>query len=391
MKKLSSLIVSVICATLMVHAAPMERNKAGTVIVPITANPNYHRNIHTALDRIRKKRSKWISSNHLVKKDGIVPMINYENLEFIGSVYIGTPPVKYDLDFDTGSSDLWIPSTTCTTCVNKTTYNPNQSSSYVKEGKPFQLSYLDKSNSSGITGLETITIGGLTIKNQRFGMVTEESAAFSKSPDDGLLGLAFNSLSVLNDTKTPLDNMISQGLISKPVFGVYLGSLRKEGGGEYVFGGYNQSKISGPLINVNVDVKSGGYGVKLKNLNIGNTTIPGSSAEYLVDTGSTLLILDKSTAAIVAKAYGTVLNNDGQTYNISCDPASVPSLSLTIDGFTAMIPSEDVIYANDHGRCVAGFTLGSSSNYGILGDLFLRNVYTVFDQGTPALQFGHLA
>jgi saccharopepsin len=69
---------------------------------------------------------------------------------------------------------------------------------------------------SGYESFDTMTMGGLVVTNQEFAEVTDVSglgAAYKLGKFDGILGLAFDVLSV-NKIPTAFDNLVSQGLIS---------------------------------------------------------------------------------------------------------------------------------------------------------------------------------
>lgn len=66
-------------------------------------------------------------------------------------------------------------------------------------------------------------VGGLTVKNQIFGMSKAETPSMQYLVSDGILGLAFPG--VAQPGATPVfDNMMGQGLVSVDLFSVYLSS-----------------------------------------------------------------------------------------------------------------------------------------------------------------------
>ena len=71
--------------------------------------------------------------------------------EWAGTISIGTPAQKFLIDFDTGSSDLWIPSSSCTssTCKAKDRYTASSSSTSSKKSGTFSIEYGDGSTVSG--------------------------------------------------------------------------------------------------------------------------------------------------------------------------------------------------------------------------------------------------
>ena len=276
-----------------------------------------------------------------------------------------------------------LASTLCTSCTRQNRYNPNKSSSYKADGRRWNIGYGDGSTASGILGTDTVNLGGLKIKGQTIELARVESSSFASGPNDGLLGLGFDSITTVRGVQTPVDNLISQGLISSPVFGVFLGKSSRGGGGEYIFGGYDSSKFTGSLKTVPIDNSDGYWGITVGSLSAGGSTVARSFSGIL-DTGTTLLLLTDSVADAVARAYGATANSDG-TYTISCNTNNFSPLVFTINGATFQVPASDLVYEQNGSRCYASFAKAGLS-FAILGDTFLKNNYVVFNQKVPQVQ-----
>ncbi len=81
----------------------------------------------------------------------------------------------------------------------------------------------------GIVSNDVLKIGDLTIKGQDFAEATSEPGlAFAFGKFDGILGLAYDTISV-NGIVPPMYQMINQGLLDAPQVSFYLGSSEEDG------------------------------------------------------------------------------------------------------------------------------------------------------------------
>ncbi|XP_057171247.1 cathepsin E isoform X2 [Ursus arctos] len=184
-----------------------------------------------------------------MNQDANEPLINYLDMEYFGTISIGSPPQNFTVIFDTGSSNLWVPSVYCTSAACKThaRFYPSQSNTYSALGSHFSIQY-GTGSLSGIIGADQVDVEGLVVVGQQFGeSVTEPGQTFVNAEFDGILGLGYPSLAVGGVTPV-FDNMMAQNLVDIPMFSVYMSSDPEGGAGsELIFGGYDHSHFSGNL------------------------------------------------------------------------------------------------------------------------------------------------
>lgn len=153
-----------------------------------------------------------------------VKILNYLDAQYYGEIGIGTPAQTFGVVFDTGSSNLWVPSKECrlsAACYLHKYFDSAKSSSYVKNGTHFNITY-GSGAVVGYLGQDTTTVAGLTAKNSLFGQITKlEGISFIASKFDGILGMAWPAISVEH---CPLifDLLYQQGQVSGNSFSFYL-------------------------------------------------------------------------------------------------------------------------------------------------------------------------
>ncbi|XP_077527631.1 cathepsin E-B-like isoform X2 [Haemaphysalis longicornis] len=192
----------------------------------------------------------------------VQPLKDYLDVQYYGDITIGTPPQSFRVVFDTGSSDLWVPSVMCagreSICSLHQQYDSAKSSTHVSNGTHVNISYAG-GTVYGEVATDAVTIGNCTVKNQRFLQVdSRPGTAFATAKFDGILGLAYPSMSLLGASPV-FDSMIEQGVIRSPVFSVFLrrgagatGKPYAVDGGEVYFGGIDADHYTGELFYVPV-------------------------------------------------------------------------------------------------------------------------------------------
>ncbi|KAG2352769.1 aspartic peptidase domain-containing protein [Suillus spraguei] len=127
----------------------------------------------------------------LTKRAGSDSLIDDANNNWYGTIEVGTPPQTFSVMFDTGSSDFFLPGSSCDAgCGGHKLYNPNSSSSSEALGKAFNMSYADNSIVSGNLYTDTVSLTGFKATAQTLGVASNTSSSLSNAKYDGIVGIS---------------------------------------------------------------------------------------------------------------------------------------------------------------------------------------------------------
>ncbi|KAJ7701568.1 aspartic protease [Mycena rosella] len=363
----------------------LEKNKGAAALKQVGAQIKPPATLPKDVEARMERRAEKRQAEALTDED--------EDTEWAGTISIGTPAQKFLIDFDTGSSDLWVPSSSCTssTCKSKSKFKAASSSTAVKKSGSFSIEYGDGSTVSGPVYTDTVSVAGVKATGQFFSPVTTLSSSFSTDPVDGILGLAFPAISNLNEN--PFFNTANgDGTVDANQFGFFLASS----GSELFLGGSDDAKFSGSPEFHDVDSSTGFWQVTGAKAKVGSTAVV-SGFDTIIDSGTTIMYGPPADVKkVYAKVKGSaVFDSTNGYYSFPC--ASAPEIAFNWGGADWVISAANInLGTTEDGssKCVgalAGQDLGLGDNVWLLGDSFMKNVYTVFDFDQEAVGFAALS
>ncbi|EOD44489.1 putative aspartic endopeptidase pep1 protein [Neofusicoccum parvum] len=312
------------------------------------------------------------------------PGDEYDSL-YLTPVTVGS--VEMELDIDTGSADLWVFSTLLSSSEQSghAVYDPTVSGTKLS-GYTWSITYGDGSGAKGTVYADKVVVGGVTATSQAVEAATSVSSAFSSDTDnDGLLGLAFSTINTVSPkSQTTWFDTVASSLAEK-LFAV---TLKK---GE---AGSKSHKYTGDIAYVDVDDSNGFWEFAPSGYAVGDGSVVSASIDAIADTGTTLLYLPTAVvsayyAQVSGAAYSALLGG----YTFPCS-ATLPDFTLVIGGESRTVPGDYINYSPIiASRCYGGIQRDTGIGFSIVGDIFLKSQYVVFDQstGSPRLGFAQQA
>lgn len=345
-----------------VHTAPLKNE--GYVSIKLR-----HRSYGSAVSpKLNNVRAQAVEST---------PLQNHVS-HYSADITIGTPPQKFQVDVDTGSSDLWV--------MDKKTgkspsFNPDNSSTYKKLDEDFNINYLQGS-ADGSWATDVVGIAGTELKDLQFGLVDAPNAG------KGILGVGLINLESAKDKYTNLPQMlVEQGKIKHNAYSIFLDSIDASSG-SILFGGVQPNKYKGQLSTIPITSNTTTT-VEVTGLIAGEDTeiaIPDNSFSTLLDSGTSLTYLEDSLVEGIARKLDCKFSSDKGAYYCD-DRKDEDTVTYEFSGAQLTVKSSEVkidgsIFGGGDapGKYMMSIIpYSQASNYTILGDSFLRSIYAVFD------------
>ncbi|KAH8107704.1 aspartyl protease [Cristinia sonorae] len=398
---------------------------AESIHIPLTRrNPLLARDGSVDLNKVfnaaERLRGKYGYGSTPSKRQGQtvgIPVINQgQDSSYLGNVQIGTPPQTFSVVLDTGSSDLWVPSTGCAGCDSETpTFDPSKSSS-VKQvatgGGDITIRY-GSGEVSGTIIQETVSMGGFVNTAQTMLLATTLSDGLINGATAGIMGLAFPALT--STRSTPFWVVLANaGQLASEEMSFFFtrqstnpaaGDLSP--GGVFTLGGTNSSLFTGDIefLDLIAGTQPTFWLLRMSEITVNGKAVQiptGNAALSAIDTGTTLV---GGPSAGVQAIYDAIPGSeplDGQQKGFFAFPCNTKAqVTFSFGGKAWPIDVNDMNLGSiGQGFCLGGIfdlTLGSSLGDSpgnptwVVGDTFLKNVYSVFRNTPPSIGFAHLS
>ncbi|KAK5167020.1 uncharacterized protein LTR77_007749 [Saxophila tyrrhenica] len=337
---------------------------------------------------------------------------------FLAPVTVGGQ--EFEVVVDTGSSDPWlvVPTFECYDpytgdprdqgeCYFGPAYNPSLSSNYQR---------VPNENFN-------ITLGGITVPRQKFGTV-DYAAWFGDGYSSGLIGFAYGTLTSAYQGEDPTQdrrggtllynplfvNMYNQSLIA-PIFALAI-DRDPNNGGLLALGGipdipHSPYWVSTPIESVGFfigtrtpayefyTIESDGFAFSAfdsAQFDVQGTNNPRKTpiieaGSVIIDSGTSLVYAPPAVAEGVNLAFDPPgrFDEDYGAWYVDCN-AQPPVFGVSVEKKIFYVNGADMIIPSAQDVCISGV---QSNNGGltILGDVWMKNVISVFDIGAEMMRF----
>lgn len=297
---------------------------------------------------------------------------------YFAQVLLGSKSTPMYMLLDTGAGTTWVMGDSCTSdpCQKHNTFGPGESSTYQASDNTFSIEY-GSGSVSGVSASDSLSIAGLKVV-MPIGIANVTSDDFNSFPIDGILGLS----QVPGSTPNFLQSLVSAKLLQSNIFAVDLDRASDgPNNGEISFGAVDSSKFTGKIGYSPVASSEGGeWAISLDSISVGGTQAPITDKLTYIDTGTSYIFAPSEDVSALHSVIPGSQSSDNTTFQVPCKTTT--PITLTFSGVSYDISPADWVGgpSSDPNLCTSniyGHTVVSGA--WLLGDTFLKNVYTVFD------------
>ncbi|CAK7274891.1 hypothetical protein SEPCBS119000_006406 [Sporothrix epigloea] len=294
---------------------------------------------------------------------------------------------------DTGAGTTWVMGSDCASsaCTMHNSFGPADSKTLQTSDETFSIAY-GSGKVAGNLASDTFTVTSDLSLKMSFGIANTTSDDFTQFPFDGILGLSLREGATDNFWKT----VKAATILAQNIFGVALWR-DADGGpntGEIIFGATDSTKYTGSIAYTSVDPSADGdWAIAMDDIGYSGVKAGITQRLAYIDTGTTYVFGPAADVATLhAKIPGAVSADGGTTYTVPC--SSNQPLSVYFSGITYNISSVDWLSpaSNAGGNCTSNiYGHAVVADAWLLGDLFIKNVYAVFDVDQSRIGFAKRA
>ncbi|KIH65359.1 eukaryotic aspartyl protease [Ancylostoma duodenale] len=315
---------------------------------------------------------------------------------YLGEVKVGTPPQKFLLAMDTGSSAMWLIDGACTHPIcngypnsgrTKNKFYYGESITFKRTSDHFSLNY-GSGWAGGFTGADDISYGTFIVKQQQFGVANSLGPFFGTAPMDGIFGLGFNEYPNLN---APMPTV--KHFMDKEQFTVWMNRRvaisRGAIGGYITYGQYDKTNCEPQIYYAPLAVDNK-WIINIAGFSIGSFTHTANQ-HAISDTGTTWIGVPNAVLNNILWQTQSWWDPNRKLYIIPCSKMwTLPRMIFHIAGRKFTVPS--VQYVLDlnlgNGQCVMAMFAVDSAAFGaqfILGQPFIRTFCQTYDMANKRI------
>lgn len=313
-----------------------------------------------------------MSDSMAIHNDGL-------DYSYFSVVTLGSKGQEMWMLLDTGAANTWVMGSDCTTdaCLVHNTFGPEDSTTYMATENKWDVTY-GTGSVEGVIVEDSMSFAGFNLTLQ-FGSATVASDDFLHYPMDGIMGLGLSKPDA--EVPTVMKAMMDEKLLKRNILGINL-QRHSDGAkdGQITFGAIDQSKVEGDI--TYTDIISG---VHRWEIPIEDTIVDGNPVNFkgksaIVDTGTSFMLLPPEDAKVVHSFIPDAVQ-DGENFKVPCSTKS--SIEISISGVKYKVFYKDYVGRADKSGQMCNSRIAGHQAFGknqwLLGDVFLKNVYSVFD------------